>query len=743
MSDTPADGAPPNKYAVMNGESKARPPPTLASTPALGTSQQPRPLTHRGSAAWRMRRRLKHVISHAPSARDLPSQLTDEYVHRIFNSRTRERNTDNSISHFLQRFDDNCQHNKVRLPHELYLAIDAQKRTTLRFGRLDLGDVPAAALGSDVMHALGATLSEIPVVRQLVLGLHQHLTTNKMASLFLGVMEEQIKRWTTMIPPIAQRRRLRAKIGIENRQRSRSLLATSQATTVVRNDRDEDGTVGTHEKTEGENEGPPATAVATEEKPAAGGLDVSDPYLEGVVNRPNADGLPVFFLQEVKFADAGVQPSMFTARKRHRNSIVEPTFSRASSRPKIQSRRRTLGSHLAGAQSLLNGARMQLNNSLNNYQAAQKIGISKAMSDMLSEASQQMVVANSELEARRLFVDFDHNKDGILEAHEVHAALRDLGLSVSPSESARLLAYLDGNEDGTVSEEEFIHVVAYRMRAAVVHEHVATKVASLTPGQHCVLHPLSLYMQTWDLMMVFVLIMLSFLTPFEVSFVEANITPPYNFWFTFNRIIDVLFAKDLLMHFVLMYPKHSDSDSSQWTITWERNHYKIAMNYLRGWFIIDLLSCIPFDVVAVALVESPGTSVSPAVIQNLRLIRILRLLRIAKLMKILQGGRQFKRFERWLSLRHTVAETVRVVVIMFFCAHWTACAWSRSQPRFFVCIGARVFVSYISCHLILLIRSACTYRQHALQPPPSADCCNGARRPRRGSLGNVGFARRF
>ena len=47
----------------------------------------------------------------------------------------------------------------------------------------------------------------------------------------------------------------------------------------------------------------------------------------------------------------------------------------------------------------------------------------------------------------------------------------------------------------------------------------------------------------------------------------------------------------------------------------------------------------------------------------------------SKLLKVLDGGRQFKRFERWLSLRHTVAETVGVVVTMAFCAHWTACLW--------------------------------------------------------------------
>ena len=154
------------------------------------------------------------------------------------------------------------------------------------------------------------------------------------------------------------------------------------------------------------------------------------------------------------------------------------------------------------------------------------------------------------------------------------------------------------------------------------------------------------------------------------GFVEASTVPPYTFWFIYNRALDLLFIKDCLIHFTLMHPKHDSMMDTglQWNVTWERDRKRIAMSYLRGWFFVDFVSCIPFDIIA-AEADDDG------LYTNLRLLRIVRILRIAKLLKILDGGRQFKRFERWLSLRHTVAETVGVVVTMVFCAHWTACLW--------------------------------------------------------------------
>ena len=50
-------------------------------------------------------------------------------------------------------------------------------------------------------------------------------------------------------------------------------------------------------------------------------------------------------------------------------------------------------------------------------------------------------------------------------------------------------------------------------------------------------------------------------------------------------IIDIIFIMDLFINFITAYEKR---DGLQ-----ETRIKKIAIHYIRGWFIIDFLACIP------------------------------------------------------------------------------------------------------------------------------------------------------
>ena len=302
--------------------------------------------------------------------------------------------------------------------------------------------------------------------------------------------------------------------------------------------------------------------------------------------------------------------------------------------------------------------------------------MSRRSSDAVSEQSKVMVLANSVLEGRRLFHDFDRNNDGKLEPIEVHSALCDLGLTISREESERLLAYLDMDSNGTVSEEEFTTVVSYRVRSAVVRSKNRDQLSSILPKKvRCLFHHCPITCKpgicSWYLCSSRCLFV-----PLRGGLCRELQRYPRTLSGLFTIVLSIYYSLSCLIHFTLMHPKHDSMMDTglQWNVTWERDRKRIAMSYLRGWFFVDFVSCIPFDIIA-AEADDDG------LYTNLRLLRIVRILRIAKLLKILDGGRQFKRFERWLSLRHTVAETVGVVVTMVFCAHWTACLWMPSFPR--------------------------------------------------------------
>ena len=59
------------------------------------------------------------------------------------------------------------------------------------------------------------------------------------------------------------------------------------------------------------------------------------------------------------------------------------------------------------------------------------------------------------------------------------------------------------------------------------------------------------------------------------------------------------------------------------------SHRKIARRYLRGWFVVDFISCIPFEMTTFVFPDGPeGQSLKP--IKMLRMFRLLKLARIAK-----------------------------------------------------------------------------------------------------------------
>ena len=58
-----------------------------------------------------------------------------------------------------------------------------------------------------------------------------------------------------------------------------------------------------------------------------------------------------------------------------------------------------------------------------------------------------------------------------------------------------------------------------------------------------------------------------------------------------NFIIDVIFTADLALQFVLMYPTSSAALGTRWV----QDPIEIATHYVRTWFVVDLVSIIPFQ----------------------------------------------------------------------------------------------------------------------------------------------------
>eukprot|EP00927_Polykrikos_kofoidii_P082425 TRINITY_DN819_c0_g1_i2.p1 TRINITY_DN819_c0_g1~~TRINITY_DN819_c0_g1_i2.p1 ORF type:complete len:984 (-),score=141.01 TRINITY_DN819_c0_g1_i2:91-3042(-) len=171
------------------------------------------------------------------------------------------------------------------------------------------------------------------------------------------------------------------------------------------------------------------------------------------------------------------------------------------------------------------------------------------------------------------------------------------------------------------------------------------------------------YMKSWDVIVMVCLIFTGIVTPYEIAFIEQTESTLKSI----NRIVDMIFIKDLCMQFVLKVKKTTRQGS-----IWIKDRRMIAHLYMRTWFIIDLLSVIPYEDLSVYLVQS---GVGGSVMEKLSVVRLLRVCRLCKLGRILKASKIAKRWENRIGLPSAKRYIISFSVLILAACHWMACAW--------------------------------------------------------------------
>ena len=101
----------------------------------------------------------------------------------------------------------------------------------------------------------------------------------------------------------------------------------------------------------------------------------------------------------------------------------------------------------------------------------------------------------------------------------------------------------------------------------------------------------------------------------------------------------------------------------------------IRDNYLKSWFAIDLVSCVPITYVTAAtnpcvdgIAPADGGGGATKLFKILRLMRLAKLLRLARLKRILEKYEDAFDANQYLGLFFTLC-------IIIFMAHLLACTW--------------------------------------------------------------------
>ncbi|NWQ89050.1 KCNH1 protein, partial [Burhinus bistriatus] len=189
---------------------------------------------------------------------------------------------------------------------------------------------------------------------------------------------------------------------------------------------------------------------------------------------------------------------------------------------------------------------------------------------------------------------------------------------------------------------------------------------------HIILH-YCVFKTTWDWIILILTFYTAILVPYNVSFKtkQNNVA-----WLVVDSIVDVIFLVDIVLNFHTTFVGPAGEVISDPKL--------IRMNYLKTWFVIDLLSCLPYDVInAFENVDEVSILVLlPPVNYYLMVGRrwrreersgISSLFSSLKVVRLLRLGRVARKLDHYIE--YGAAVLVLLVCVFGLAAHWLACIW--------------------------------------------------------------------
>mmetsp|Transcript_26089 Transcript_26089/g.38591 ORF Transcript_26089/g.38591 Transcript_26089/m.38591 type:complete len:685 (-) Transcript_26089:203-2257(-) len=175
-----------------------------------------------------------------------------------------------------------------------------------------------------------------------------------------------------------------------------------------------------------------------------------------------------------------------------------------------------------------------------------------------------------------------------------------------------------------------------------------------------VIFPTGKWIRRWDLFMLIILCFLLFYLPFQIGVSAGAEMHESIGWLVFHIILTLVFITDTTLYFFRPF-QYPDGRLCLCLKT-------IRKHYIRGMFIFDFLSSIPWNSISYALSER-GVSERSAILVFgiLKLLRLIRLERLLVDSKIVTDIRM-KYNSQWLQL---IKYTIFIIVI----CHYIACIW--------------------------------------------------------------------
>lgn len=172
--------------------------------------------------------------------------------------------------------------------------------------------------------------------------------------------------------------------------------------------------------------------------------------------------------------------------------------------------------------------------------------------------------------------------------------------------------------------------------------------------------------QWWDLFVTIVLLISCIEAPLDVAF--ASDEPQSLLSNPLSLFLDIIFLLDIFVIF----------NSAFYTANLEivESRKKIALNYLTGWFSVDVLAILPIDLILRGFGDVNSLS---RVVRFGRLYKMVKLPRLLRVLKIIQHKNNLVSFltqwSEWMKLGLGMERLMFFIIIFILMIHLSACLW--------------------------------------------------------------------
>eukprot|EP00924_Labyrinthula_sp_SR-Ha-C_P009654 maker-scaffold_22-snap-gene-2.52-mRNA-1 protein AED:0.40 eAED:0.41 QI:0/0/0/1/1/1/2/0/611 len=176
--------------------------------------------------------------------------------------------------------------------------------------------------------------------------------------------------------------------------------------------------------------------------------------------------------------------------------------------------------------------------------------------------------------------------------------------------------------------------------------------------------PNSVFFVLWNVFLALLVLYTTFTLPFVLAFYsEDGVSSAYE---TFTFVVDLFFLLDILIQFRtgIVSPFNSE------VVLFDQK--LIFWTYMKGFFILDLLSSLPFDY----LLSNPDLRATQ-LLKTLKTVKIIKVARIFKLLRIAKLTVFLNKLEEYLDniLKPATIRLLFTALWLLIITHLGACVW--------------------------------------------------------------------